>query len=145
MIQTKTVLITFMNLNETKMKNHILLLATAVLFGAGVLTSCNKDKEPAYVIEGIYTGSFEGLYLGDDTLNSSTYQVEVTALNDNKVSVFGKNFEKFEVLVTTNGLNVEAVSKSDPYLTDFIYIGNENKLKFTFNKGANEAKFIGIK
>jgi len=127
------------------MKNQFLVVVAGLMLSLGTVTSCNKDKEPAYVIEGIYTGSFEGLYLGDDTLNSLSYQVEVTALNDNKVSIFGKNFEKFEVLVTTNGLNVEAVSKSDPYLTDFIYIGNENKLKFTFNKGANEAKFIGIK
>lgn len=109
------------------------------------LASCNKDKEPATTMAGLYTGSFEGNYLGEDSLTSSGYQVEVVALNDNKVKVNGTNFEPFEVLVTTNGLNIEAVAKSDPYLLDFIYIGNENKLKFTFNKGVNEAKFIGTK
>lgn len=127
------------------MRKHAFILFSILSISLLSLVSCNKDKEPGVIMSGLYTGSFEGSYLGEDSLTSSGYKVEVVALNDNKVKINGANFEPFEVLVTTNGLNVEAVSKSDPYLLDFIYIGNENKLKFTFNKGVNEAKFIGTK
>lgn len=127
------------------MRKHAFILFSILSISLLSLVSCNKDREPGVIMSGLYTGSFEGNYLGEDSLTSSGYQVEVVALNDNKVKINGANFEPFEVLVTTNGLNVEAVSKSDPYLLDFIYIGNENKLKFTFNKGVNEAKFIGTK
>jgi|GEM_PF-3531853 len=127
------------------MKKRVFALLSIVTISLVTFVSCNKDKEPAVTMSGLYTGSFEGNYMGEDSLTSSGYQVEVVALNDNKIKINGNNFEPFEVLVTTNGLNVEAVSKSDPYLLDFIFIGNENKLKFTFNKGANEAKFIGLK
>lgn len=119
----------------------LVLLAFSVLF----VTSCKKDKNPAIKIEGNYEGSFEGTYNGFDTLTSIGYQVQITALNDNKVKVFGHHFDQFELLVTTNGINVEPVSKSDPYLIDFIYIGDESKVKFTYNKGENSAEFIGTK
>lgn len=127
------------------MKNRTYTLISVLSISLLVLFSCNKDKEPAVTMAGTYTGSFEGKYLGEDTLTSSGYQVQVVTVNDNKVLVNGNNFESFEVLVTTNGLNIEAVSQADPYLSNFIYIGDENKLKFTFNKGTDKAKFIGTK
>lgn len=127
------------------MKKRIHFVFILGILALGTLASCNKDKEPAVVMSGLFTGSFVGKYMGVDTLTSDGYQVQVTALNDNKVKIEGNNFEMFEVLVTTNGLNIESVSKSDPYLLDFIYIGDDNKLKFKFNKGANKAEFIGIK
>ncbi len=127
------------------MKKNIFYTLSIVAFSIAFLTSCNKDKEPGVTMAGNYTGSFEGNYEEQDSLTSSGYQVQVTSVNDNKVSVTGNNFDTFEVLVTSNGLNIEPVSQSDPYLINFIYIGEENKLKFTFNKGADEAEFIGVK
>ena len=125
-------------------KKIVYTLAIAVL-SMSILSSCKKDKEPANTIAGTYTGSFEGKFGGHDTLTSDGYQVLLEALNDNKIKVAGNDFEVFEVLVTSNGLNVEPVSQSDPYLSDFIYIGDEKKIKFTYNKGGNEAEFIGVK
>lgn len=114
-------------------------------FGLSLVTSCTKDKQPAVTMSGNYTGSFEGVYNDKDSLVSSGYAVQVTAVNDNKVNVYGNDFDEFQVLVTPNGINVEPVSQSDPYLMDFIYISDENRFKFTYNKGDNEAEFIGTK
>lgn len=120
--------------------------SSLLLFGVLVfLSSCGKDREPAVTMSGTFIGSFEGSFMGKDSLTSSGYGVVVTALNDNKVRVTGNDFETFEVLVTANGLNVQPVSQSDPYLEDFLYIGDENKLMFTFNKDDNTAEFIGVK
>lgn len=127
------------------MKKNILYTFAILALGFSSLTSCNKDKEPAVTMSGNFSGSFEGVYMENDVLTSEGYQVQVTSLNDNKVKVIGNDFEDFEVLVTSNGLNVEPVSQSDPYLLNFIFIGEENKLKFTYNKGDNEAEFIGVK
>jgi hypothetical protein len=127
------------------MKKNIIYSFAIIAFGFVVLTSCNKDKEPAVTMSGTYTGSFEGVFDGDDTLTSNGYQVLVTALNDNKVSVAGNDFVNFEVLVTSNGINVEPVSQADPYLSDFIFISDEDKLKFTYNRGDDEAEFIGVR
>lgn len=127
------------------MKKNTFYTLFLVALGFAFFASCKKDKNPALKIEGNYEGSFEGSYNDFDTLTSSGYQVQITALNDNKVKVFGNHFDQFELLVTTNGINVEPVSKSDPYLLDFIYIGDESKVKFTYNKGGNTAKFIGTK
>ncbi len=127
------------------MKKNIIYSLAIFAFGFVVLTSCNKDKEPAVTMSGTYTGSFEGSFEEHDTLTSSGYQVLVTSVNDNKVLVSGNDFENFEVLVTSNGINVEPVSQADPYLDDFIFISDENKLKFTYNKGINTAEFIGVR
>lgn len=127
------------------MKKGLLYTLAIAAVGFGSLTSCNKDKEPAVTMAGTYSGSFEGTYMEHDTLTSNGYAVTVTAVNDNKVEVSGNDFETFEVLVTNNGLNVEPVSQSDPYLTNFIYIGDESKLKFTYTKEANTGTFIGTK
>lgn len=127
------------------MKKNIIYSLAIFAFGFTVLTSCNKDKEPAVTMSGTYIGSFEGSFDEHDTLTSSGYQVLVTSVNDNKVSVAGNDFENFEVLVTSNGINVEPVSQADPYLDDFIFISDENKLKFTYNKGINTAEFIGVR
>jgi hypothetical protein len=127
------------------MKKNIIYSFAILAFGFAILTSCTKDREPAVTMSGTYTGSFEGEYEENTVLESDGYQVLVTALNDNKVTVAGPDFENFEVLVTSNGINVEPVSQSDPYLLDFIFISDENKLKFTYNKGINTAEFIGVR
>lgn len=126
------------------MKNKFSLLVLSALVGAFSFTSCKKDK-PAELIQGTFKGSFEGKYFGVDSLTSSGYSVNVSMINDNKIKVEGHNFDTFELLVASNGLNVEPINQSDPYLSDFIYIGDEMRLKFTFNKGLNEAEFIGTK
>lgn len=127
------------------MKKNIIYSFAILAFGFAVLTSCDKDKEPAVTMSGTYTGSFEGTFDEHDTLTSNGYQVLVTAINDNKVLVAGNDFVNFEVLVTSNGINVEPVSQADPYLSNFIFISDENKLKFTYNKGIDEAEFIGVR
>lgn len=120
------------------------LLFVLGLIGGLSLVSCEKE-EPALTVEGNYTGSFEGFYNDKDSLTSYGYMVQVKMLNDNKIQVTGNDFDTFELLVTSNGINVEPVTQSDPYLEEFLYIGAESKLRFTFNKGANTAKFIGTK
>tara|TARA_B110000046_G_C12923850_1_gene368380 strand:- start:622 stop:1005 length:384 start_codon:yes stop_codon:yes gene_type:complete len=127
------------------MKKNIIYSFAIFAFGFVVLTSCTKDKEPAVIMSGTYTGSLEGEYEENTVLESDGYQVLVTALNDNKVTIAGPDFENFDVLVTSNGINVEPVSQADPYLLDFIFISDENKLKFTYNKGINTAEFIGVR
>ncbi|MDA7804026.1 hypothetical protein N8987_05560 [Crocinitomix sp.] len=127
------------------MKNRFISSLAILSLGFICLTSCNKDREPAVTMSGNYTGSFEGVYMGNDTVTNSGYKVQITAENDNKVRVTGNDFDEFTVLVTSNGLNVEPVSQSDPYLLDFIYIADESKVKFTYNKDDNEAEFIGTK
>lgn len=121
--------------------NSIAILSIGVL----VLAACKKDRKPAITMSGEYAGSFEGKYFDHDTLTSSGYYVKVTSITDNKIKVEGNDFETFEVLVTTDGINIEEVTKSDESLVDFIYIGDEEKLRFTYNKDDNEAKFIGVK
>ena len=120
------------------------LLFVLGLIGGLSLVSCEKE-EPALTVEGNYTGSFEGFYNDKDSLTSNGYMVQVKMLNDNKIQLTGNDFDTFELLVTSNGINVEPVTQSDPYLEEFLYIGAESKLRFTFNKGANTAKFIGTK
>ena len=127
------------------MKKNILFTLLIAALGFTFMTSCKKDKEPAVTMSGSYSGSFEGHYFDEDTLTSFGYNIVVSAINDNKVRVEGKHFDTFEVLVTSNGLNVEPVSQSDPFLKDFIYIGDEKKVKFTYDKGSNTAEFIGTK
>ncbi|WP_027418528.1 hypothetical protein [Crocinitomix catalasitica] len=109
-----------------------------------ILASCKKN-EPAYVIEGEYSGSIDATYMDHDTIANSGYAVRLTAINDNKVKVEGNDFKTFEVLVTTNGINVEAVNKSDTIVTNFLYIGKDNKLNFTYSDDDNLAKYIGVK
>lgn len=127
------------------MKNKKFTFIALTLMSLTTLVACNKDQKAAETVVGNYTGSFEGTYLGNDSLTSVGYQVAVSVINDNKIKIVGANFDPFEVLVTSNGLNVEPVSQSDPYLKKFLYIGDDNKLQFVYNKGANTASFIGTK
>lgn len=126
------------------MKKNIIYSFAIIAFGFVFLTGC-KDRKPAETMSGTFIGSFEGEFDEITILESEGYEVLVTAINDNKVTVAGPDFENFEVLVTSNGINVEPVSQADPYLGDFIFISDDNKLKFTYDKGINTAEFIGVR
>jgi hypothetical protein len=141
------ILVIFINFRSLfdVMKNKTFTFIALTFISLSALVSCNKDQKAAETVVGNYTGSFEGTYLGNDSLTSVGYQVAVSVINDNKIKIQGANFEPFEVLVTSNGLNVEPVSQSDPYLKKFLYIGDDKKLQFVYNKGANTASFIGTK
>lgn len=126
------------------MKRRLLLVLGIVGTIAMTFASCDKE-DPALTVEGDYYGSFEGFYNDQDTLTSEGYMVQVKMLNDNKIRVTGNDFDSFELLVTSNGLNVEPVTQADPNLEEFLYIGSEEKLRFTYNKDGNSAEFIGLK
>lgn len=107
------------------------------------LTSCKKNK-PSYEIEGNYSGNFQGVYQGNDTIVNSGYLVQVEALDKNTVVVKATLMDQFEVLVTPNGLNIEPVSPTDG-LSQFLYEGETQTLTFTYEHEDNTATYVGTK
>ena len=116
-----------------------------ILLSAGMfVVSCKKNR-PSEKIAGSYTGHFEGIYEGEDTIVNVGYPVTVTATDKNKATVSGSLFSTFEVLVTKNGLNVELVSPTDG-LSQFLYEGETQTLSFTYTTDVeNVATYIGNK
>lgn len=123
-----------------KSKTILLGLASVISFG---FYSCEKNQ-PAYKLEGNYYGNFQGVYMGNDTIVNSGYNVLIQALDKNSATVNGTLFSTFEVLVTPNGLNIELVADVDG-LSNFLYQGETKKLTFTYAKDDNTATFIGYK
>jgi hypothetical protein len=122
------------------------LLIFGLLFTAFI--SCEEpNKKPGPEIVGTYTGSMNATWLDSNYIINSGFSVYVDEVDNNTVLVQGDLFDGFEVLVTWNGLNVEPVDASDEHLTEFVWIGAEEKLKFTYTKIAeNEsAYFIGVR
>lgn len=111
---------------------------------AVVLMSCNKSDQPANRLDGTYSGYFDGTYDGVEISVSEGYLVYVTAKDKNVAKVEGVDFDTFEVLVTNNGINVQLVSESET-VTNFLYLGDEKKLQFTYSKNGNTCSFIGTK
>ncbi|MCH2234242.1 MAG: hypothetical protein MK078_08310 [Crocinitomicaceae bacterium] len=115
----------------------------AIIVAALVVVSCRKNQ-PAYQVEGTYTGFFDGTFEGVSTSVSTGYTVVATAMDKNSVRIEGTDFETFTALVTENGINVQLVNDSET-ITEFLYLGDENKLQFTYSKDGNTASFIGTK
>lgn len=107
-----------------------------------LLGSCEKPSE---TIAGTYTGSMSASYNGSDTLNDATYVINVVEVDKNNITVKGDHIPNLELLVTDNGLNVELVDPDHPQLQDFVYIGDEKKLKMNYVDGDNYASFLGWK
>jgi hypothetical protein len=121
-----------------KLAIYSLLIGT--LFS--VATSCERD-EPAKTIEGNYTGVLDGVYDGVDTLIGN-YPVYATATTRNKIKVEGALFGIFEVLVTTQGINVDPVSTDDEVF-QFLYQGDLKELSFKYYKNDDTTEFVGTK
>jgi hypothetical protein len=117
----------------------------ALLFAASLtVTSCKKNR-PSERIAGTYTGHFEGIYEGNDTIVNTGYPVTVTAQDKNNVKITASMINTFDVLVTNNGLNVEWVSPTEG-LSDFLYEGETKTLSFTYTVDAqNTATYVGTK
>lgn len=124
------------------MKKSTFLLGTIV--ATALLIGCEKEQ-PAENVQGNYTGVFQGVYDGNDTLNAN-YPVFVTATTKNKVLVEGTLFSNFEVLVTQQGLNVDPVA-TDENVSAFLYQGDESlkELSFTYYKNGDTAIYTGTK
>jgi hypothetical protein len=123
-----------------KMRFAFPLLIISFFFA---VTSCKKNK-PTYKLEGSYSGNFQGIYEGEDTIINSGYLVQVEALDKSTARVKGTLFSPFDVLVTFNGLNIELVSPTDG-LNQFLFEGDENRLTFTYENGGNIATYNGTK
>jgi hypothetical protein len=121
-----------------KLAIYSLLIGT--LFS--VATSCERD-EPAKTIEGNYTGVLDGVYDGVDTLIGN-YPVYATATTRNKIKIEGALFGNFEVLVTTQGINVDPVSTDDEVF-QFLYQGDLKELSFKYYKNDDTTEFVGTK
>jgi len=106
--------------------------------------SCKKNQ-PSTKIEGTYTGNFQGVVDGNDTIVNTGYKVTVTRLDKNKATVTASLFDQFEVLVTPNGLNVELVSPTDGLSDDFLYEGETKTLSFMYAKEGDTAVYLGKK
>ena len=115
----------------------------AALLTLGV-AACTKNQ-PAYKIEGIFTGSFNASYNDSIYLKSDGHQVKFTPLTKNNVKVEGEGFDTFEFLVTKDGLNVVRVNVSDTNLTKFTWISDEDRVVFDYNKGDNWCVFNGTR
>ena len=122
-----------------KLRFPILVIAVVALMAV----SCKKNQ-PAYQAEGTYSGYFDGTYEGVSTSVSSGYTVVATALDKNSLRIEGTDFDTFTALVTKNGINVQLVNDSET-ITEFLYLGDENKLQFTYSKDGNTCSFIGTK
>ena len=96
---------------------------------------------------GTYVGAMNGVWADTTVIVNTGYQVFVDEVDNNTVFVHGTHFDAFEVLVTWSGINIEPVDASDANLTEFVWIADDDKLKFTYTKsGENEtAYFIGYR
>jgi len=114
------------------------------LLGSSLLIGCEKEQ-PAENVQGNYTGVFQGVYDGNDTINGN-FPVFVTASTKNKVLVEGTLFSSFEVLVTQQGINVDPVS-TDDNVKAFLYQGDESlkELSFSYYKNGDTAVYVGTK
>lgn len=121
----------------------IALLLSAFSLLLLTATSCKKSQ-PSYKMEGMYSGHFEGNYLGNDTIVNEGFLVSVEAIDKSTCTITGNLFATFTALVTKNGINVELVSPTDG-LTQFLYAGEKEELSFTYANGGNTAEFIGTK
>lgn len=108
------------------------------------ITAC-KNSKPSEAVAGTYTGSIQATYQDSTVILDSGVPVIVEVLTKNEVRVSGHWFNTFEVLVTWNGINVEPVDPNDPNVQEFVYIGDEDKLKFTYVESLNNAYYIGTK
>lgn len=121
----------------------ITVLFTAILLAAFSFTSCKKSQ-PSYKMEGNYSGHFQGIFNGNDTIVNEGYLVMVTAIDKSTVTVSGTLFSSFDALVTKNGINVELVSPTDG-LNEFLYEGETKTLSFSYSKDGNIANYTGTK
>jgi hypothetical protein len=119
------------------------VLFTTVLFAGIFFTSCKKTQ-PSYKIEGNYSGHFQGIYNGNDTIVNEGYIVTVTAVDKSTVTIAGTLFSSFDALVTKNGINVELVSPTDG-LNEFLYEGETKTLSFSYVLDGNIANYTGTK
>lgn len=108
------------------------------------VTSCKKNQ-PAYKIEGIFSGSFSANFEDSIYLASEGHQVKFTPLTKNNVRVEGEGFSTFEFLVTKDGLNVVRVNVSDSNLTKFTWIADEDRVVFDYSRGDNWCTFNGTR
>jgi len=126
------------------MKRSTILFSLAIL-GAAAIASCEKEQ-PAVNVEGNYTGVFQGVVDGEDTIKAD-YPVFATSTTKNKVKIEGSLFSSFEVLVTQQGINVDPVS-TDENVGAFLYQGDVNgtkELSFSYYKNGDTAHYVGTK
>src|SRR5687768_3662049 len=119
------------------------IIATLIITVTLSFSSCKKSQ-PSYKMEGTYSGHFEGIYLGNDTIVNENFQVLVEAIDKSTCTISGNLFSKFNVLVAKNGINVELVSPTDG-LTQFLYKGEDEELSFTYSNDGNTAVYVGTK
>lgn len=124
------------------MKKLAFLSVIAISLGFS-LQSCKKNQ-PAYKIDGTYSGHFQGNFQGNDTIVNTGFSVRIDALDKNTVKVTGNLFNQFQALVTPNGLNIELVSPTDG-LNQFLYEGETKRLTFNYEEGGNTAFYDGYK
>ncbi|MBK7129441.1 MAG: hypothetical protein IPM74_06990 [Crocinitomicaceae bacterium] len=115
----------------------------ALLAGSCLMISCKKNQ-PSTLMEGNFSGNFQGLVDGNDTIINSGYVVSVTRLDKSTVEVMGSLFSTFTPVVANNGLNVELVGSYDG-LYEFLYQGETEKLTFTYAHDGDSAAYIGYR
>ncbi|MBK9193000.1 MAG: hypothetical protein IPM77_16710 [Crocinitomicaceae bacterium] len=121
----------------------VTVLLTAVLVAGFSFTSCKKSQ-PSHKMEGNYSGHFQGVFNGNDTIVNEGYLVTVTAIDKSTVTIAGTLFSSFDALVTKNGINVELVSPTDG-LNEFLYEGETKTLSFSYSLDGNIANYTGTK
>jgi len=132
-------------INNTNLIRKRLTFFCVILLSVSLLAVSCKKNRPSEILAGTYTGHFQGLYEGNDTIVNEGYKVTVTATDKNKANITSSMFNTFEVLVTKNGLNVELVSPTDG-LSNFLYEGDTKTLSFTYTTDVeNTATYIGNK
>jgi len=125
------------------MKTISSIVVLSIILAFAVI-SCKKNQ-PTSKIEGTYTGHFEGVVDGNDTIVNTGYKVTVTRIDKNIATVTASLFDQFEVLVTPNGINVELVSPTDGLSDDFLYEGETKTLSFMYVKDGDTAIYNGTK
>jgi hypothetical protein len=108
------------------------------------VTSCKKNQ-PAYTIEGTYSGAFNADQDTNTWAVSTGHQVKFTALTKNNVKCEGEGFDTFEFLVTSDGLNITRVNVSDTNLTKFTWVNDEQRIVFEYHKGDDWCWFNGTR